>query len=586
MKLRLLVLFFITCLFNTLYPQYDSNTVLTLQEKLRPFQENDQIDSIWFYENKALAISQKISYNPGIAHAYGSFGVIYKIKGNYPLALDNFFKALAIYEKTHNEYWILVQYSGIASVYYLQKNYDKAKSYYNKALVLSRKIHDKRIESDNLCNLALLYGETGQYEQAKECLEKALKIDTEMGNEIGMVHELANLGELYNTLKQYSNANDCAIKAIALAEKNEYPYILPSCYMIIGQVKESLKQNSEAESYFLKAMKMAAGFDDMQDKMKIASGLSQFYANTGKPALALQYYKQEIQYRDSMYNEENVKKTVELEMNYEFEKKQAAQQFENDKKVYQLEAENKLQRQWRAFFVAMIVLAIAALIFAKRAYDNKKKVAKLMSDESSRKEVLLQEIHHRINNNLQIISSLLTLQANSADNEKLSEYLLQSQNRIQSLSLSHELLYESNTSMEINMKDYINKILIYHREIVASLPKKIEIRETVETVLFPSRLAVPLALIINELVTNAVKYAFTDQDEGLIQVTLSTLDNNNNWLITVSDNGKGLPDVSQNRKDSLGLKLTGILTRQIKGVFNSKNEGGAFFSISFSKNQA
>ncbi len=581
MIFRLPILLFILSFSNYLCAQADSNAVLAIQSKLRPFQENDQIDSIWFYETKALAISKKINYDPGIAHALSSFGVIYKIKGNYPLALDNFLKALAIYEKAKNEFRVLVQYSGIASVYYLQKDYDKAQMYYNKALVLSRKIKDKRIESDNLCNLALLYGETGKYEKAKSCLEEALKIDEEMGNEIGMLHELANLGELHCILKQFVEADSSADKAIRLAEKNEYPYIVSSCYMIKGKVKEYAKQFNEAEKLFLKALKCSEKDDDLQVKMKIASGLSEFYTTVGKNDLALFYYKQEIQFRDSMYNEEDTKKTVELEMNYEFEKKQAALKFENDKVVYQLEAENKLQKQWRIFFIIMIVLALMGVIFFKRAYDNKKKLASFLEAEDQRKDLLLREIHHRINNNLQIISSLLTLQANNVNNDKLSEYLLQSQNRIQSLSILHELLYEKNTTLRINMNEYINKILIYHRSVLSSMQQKIEIEEHIDDVVFSSKQAVPVALIVNELVTNCIKYAFIGKNEGLIKVILKLNHENSECVVTVSDNGNGIPEESQKRQESLGLKLVSILTRQLRGTVNSKNNNGANISINF-----
>ena len=217
----------------------------------------------------------------------------------------------------------------------------------------------------------------------------------------------------------------------------------------------------------------------------------------------------------------------------------------------------------------------------KRAYDNKKKLAALLYDEDQRKELLLREVHHRVNNNLQIISSLLTLQANNADNEKLTEYLAQSQNRIQSLAALHELLYDTNSPLEINMQDYINKVLDFHRDVLNTLNNKVTLEAIIESYKFPTKTAVPLALIINELVTNSIKYAFTNASEGVIKIILSKNDIENNWTLTISDNGKGMPHESERRKDSLGLKLVTIMAKQIKATLVSKNDAGTVFNLIF-----
>lgn len=562
--------------------QNDTNTVRELHKKIRVFQTNDQIDSIAFYEQKALEISKAINYEFGITHALTTFGLIYRIKGDYAKALDNFFKALAIYEKKKDKTYILVQITNIAAVYYFQADNKKAKKYYLQAIALSREIGDERIESDNLCNLAAVYNDEGDYANSEKCLNEALKIDRETHNEIGVIHELVDLGNLYISKGEYEKALVFAKEALELSWKNDYKNIVPTCYKIMGTASFELKNNKDAEHYYLKALDAVLKFHDMNEKMQIEGSVSDFYEATNRPDKALVHFKNHIQYRDSMYNEENTRKLVETEMNYEFDKKQAAIKYENDKLVYQLEADNTLHKQWRLFFIVVIVLTLVVLFFMQRAYNNKRKLAVLLAQEDQRKDVLLQEVHHRINNNLQIISSLLTLQANTADNEKLTEYLVQSQNRIQSLSAMHELLYDTNSPLEINMKDYLHKVLNFHRDVAGSMPIPVSIEEEVASVFFPTKLAVPVALIINELVTNSLKYAFAEKENGRVKVTLQENPGENNWMVTVSDNGKGLPAEGGGRKDSLGLKLVNIMTRQIKGTFLSKNEQGAFFSLIFS----
>ena len=132
------------------------------------------------------------------------------------------------------------------------------------------------------------------------------------------------------------------------------------------------------------------------------------------------------------------------------------------------------------------------------------------------------------------------------------------------------------------MKDYLHKVLDFHRDVAGAMPIPVTIEEDVASVFFPTKLAVPVALIINELVTNSLKYAFAEKENGCVKVTLQENPGENNWIVTVSDNGKGLP-VEGGRKDSLGLKLVNIMARQIKGTFLSKNDQGAFFSLIFNR---
>jgi two-component system, sensor histidine kinase PdtaS len=256
--------------------------------------------------------------------------------------------------------------------------------------------------------------------------------------------------------------------------------------------------------------------------------------------------------------------------------------FETEKSEEKIGLLEEEKHRTRLFFGIFIVLAAVGLFFAWRAYSNKKKVAEFMASENHRKEVLLEEVNHRINNNLQIISSLLSLQANSADDERLKDYLQQSQNRIQSLASLHELLFMNDSSLKINMRDYLEKVLVYHKDILSTLQGKVRLELNVANDQFPPQVAVPVALIVNELVTNSLKYAFADGKDGQLNVSLlHRSDHNENWLLCVSDSGKGLPADDKFRKDSLGLRLVNLMTKQMKGVLTKSNSPGATFEITF-----
>ncbi len=581
MKLPLLLLFLLSLFVFPINAQNDTVKVISWYDKSQVFEENSQSDSELVYLTKSLSLAEKLNFTRGISVSLGSLGTFYMHKGEYPKALTYYFRGLGIDEKNGNKKGILTKSGNIGIIYDNQGDFPKALEYYNKALSIARELNEKKYISIQFCNIAIVYSIQHKFDLALSNFEKALEMDCALNDKEGIARNLSNIGSVYEDSKRFMLSLEKHLQALKIAEEIDDKNIIVSCLTNIGWVNTDLKKYKVAEEYFVKALKISEEVDDLNLKSQMESILSDFYKESGNERLALQHYKTYISIRDSVYNEENTKKSVREEMNYDFEKKRAATKFEHDKVVYQLEADNTLQKQWRVFFITVIALAFIVLFFVKRAYDNKKRLTIVLEAEDQRKDVLLQEVHHRINNNLQIISSLLTLQANSAENEKLTEYLVQSQNRIQSLSALHELLYDTNSPLEINMEDYINKVLDFHRDVLQALPAKVMMESDIQPVKFPTKLAVPLALIVNELVTNSIKYAFVNKKEGLIKVSLKENPEGNSWQVTISDNGTGLPDESGKRKDSLGLKLVNIMTKQIGGVLTSKNENGAVFNVTF-----
>ncbi|NQE34882.1 PAS domain-containing sensor histidine kinase [Microcoleus asticus] len=201
------------------------------------------------------------------------------------------------------------------------------------------------------------------------------------------------------------------------------------------------------------------------------------------------------------------------------------------------------------------------------------------------KEVLLQEIHHRVKNNLQVISSLLKLQSRYIQDSRVSEMLKESQNRVRSMALVHEQLYQSKDWSNIDFAEYIQNLahnLFQAYEIHAEGVK-------LQTNIAPCSLnidtAVPCGLIINELVTNALKYAFTGQIKGKINIDF-TLGNNRLCVLTVSDSGIGFPqDLDYRKARTLGLRLVGSLVKQIRGKIELLETAGTTFKITFSQPQ-
>lgn len=197
------------------------------------------------------------------------------------------------------------------------------------------------------------------------------------------------------------------------------------------------------------------------------------------------------------------------------------------------------------------------------------------------KETLLREIHHRVKNNLQIISSLLNLQMQFIEDEKLRVLFNDSCSRVRSMSLIHEKLYQTKSLSKIDMKDYILDLSRFLRSAYLRESQNIEIRADLGEVSLPVDMAVPCGLIINELVSNSLKYAFKGLEGGFIDILLQKDDEK--IKITISDNGVGLPDsVNLENSTTLGLQLVSGLTEQVNGTIDILREEGTKFILTFS----
>ena len=213
---------------------------------------------------------------------------------------------------------------------------------------------------------------------------------------------------------------------------------------------------------------------------------------------------------------------------------------------------------------------------------ERKKAEDQVKASLAEKVVLLREIHHRVKNNLQVVSSLLNMQARGARNRDTIEILTESQNRINAMALIHAQLYESRDLSEINMKGFIDKLLIQLFQSHPVQGTRITKMVSVADYPVPLSIAVPIGLIVNELLSNILKHAFVGRAEGTIEVSL-TASEEGKINLSVSDDGVGLPagfDIDKTR--TLGLRLIKILAEdQLQGTLGAISEEGTTFNIEF-----
>ncbi len=248
--------------------------------------------------------------------------------------------------------------------------------------------------------------------------------------------------------------------------------------------------------------------------------------------------------------------------------------------AYSVRLHREEQRRYNEQLEALVAERTAAL---ESEITGHKTAQQELSRSLREKEVLLKEVHHRVKNNMQVISSLLNIQADSIMDKRFQTLLTESQQRIKSMALIHENLYRSDSLLEINFREYIqmltNGLVRFYRFDALAISLELDVDE----VLLDIDTAVPCGLIINELVSNSLKHAYQGREgEGCIRVQFKESPDGKSYWFSVKDDGKGIDNsIDLENSSSMGLEIVRILTEQLDGSWRHENDGGTEFMIDF-----
>jgi len=217
---------------------------------------------------------------------------------------------------------------------------------------------------------------------------------------------------------------------------------------------------------------------------------------------------------------------------------------------------------------------------AQEEIVERKKAEQTIKESLLEKEILLQEIHHRVKNNLQIISSMLNLQSDQTSNPAVSEFVTASQGRINSMAMIHEMLYQSKNLAQVKFDDYVQQLVRHFRETATMLKKQVWFDVDIEELFLNIDTAIQCGLILNELVSNALKHAFPEDRRGCIQILFSK--NSQGYSLHVQDDGIGLSeDINFTETKTLGYHLVTALVHQLHGEISIDRSEGTRYTITF-----
>lgn len=537
------------------------------------------LDSATFYFNRALNGYISVDDKKGQATTYFKIGWVHKRKGELKEAMQVDLWALRLMEQIKDKSGIAGAMNRISEDLARQERTKEALEYAKKTIEFSKK---NKIDIE----LAYAYKSAGDAEIAmyhpKEAYmhyDSAMTLFKKMGESAFTIVNIKN--DRANALKRMGKWKEALLEymeCLKMAEEINYQNNIYVCYANIGEVNTLLGNYPEALKYQLKTVALQEMNKDISNLTENYGHVSTIYEKMGDYKNALKYQKLARTMRDSTAKIESDQAMSELMTQYETDKKNKTIAFQN--------ATIAQQKKMQSLYIAIACLLAIILFglyysFQKRQKKNEQltRLNNELDKRNHQNELLLKEIHHRVKNNLELVKSLLSLQSAQLSDAASREAMQASQNRVQSMGIIHQKLYQGENLGSIEMKDYFVNL---GEGILDSFnaEDKVKIECAMETLELDVDTAVPIGLIVNELLTNALKYAFPENGSGHISISLARIDPEV-LTLRVKDNGVGkLPGIKPHGT-GFGSQLIHLLTYQLNGTMIEHNEQGTAVEFQF-----
>jgi len=460
----------------------------------------------------------------------------------------------------------------------LEESLKLFQEHYNMLIALNQEEASAR----SLTNIGIVHAMKKEYEEAIPYFKKAIELSKRHQNNYLLAFASGSMGQNYSDLGQMDSSIiylETALDAFA-DTNNEFGVMMTS--MQIGGVHLKNENYTTSLNILLPAYKKARELSTVKITNDIIKIIGKAYEKLGNHKLSNQYLKMHIELRDSLMDEQVVKAVNNAEAKYENEKKQL--EIEQLSLKDQLN-EDRISLQRKALGGLVIGLGLLSFLLYRLFGQNKqiKSQNKIITKAISDKEVLIKEIHHRVKNNLQVISSLLGWQSRSIEDQKAKEAFQEGRSRVYSMSLIHQNLYKKDNLTSIEMDPYIDKLGHNLIQTYNVGDTKVTFQKNVQSDLdLDVETVVPLGLMINELLSNSLKYAFINRATGLIAVSL--YEKGNQLILMVKDDGVGLDKTSLDGNiESIGHRLISAFVNKLDAQIQISGDSGTTVTLTINK---
>jgi len=526
--------------------------------------QGDVIKALEYHE-KSLKAQEDIGNKEGIATSLNNIGFIYKNQGNTPKALDYYFKSLKIYEEIGNKQGIATSYNNVSALYESQGDFRMAFQYDRKGLKVSEEAGNKYGIARALNNIGLYYSHQGNIPEAFEYYQKSLRLYEEIGTKSPRSTLLKNIGQLYELQGNFSKASEYYTKSLTIQEEVGDKRLIAAILSDLGNIQLKQKKYKQAAAYCSQSLQIGQDIGNPQIISDASENLSEIYSALGKYKEAYRMHVLFKQMSDSVSNVETRKLTVKKEMQYDFDKKEAALKAEHEKKDALAAAEIKRQTVIRNFTFAAACLAAIFSFFLIRSFNRRKKIAFDMQVS----EVEMKALRSQMNPHF-IFNSLYSIKKYVLENngENASRYLSK-------FSDLMRLILENSREQEVPLEKDLAALELYMQLEALRFQNRFQYIIQIDSQIDKENTLIP-PLLLQPFVENSIIHGLPGVERGLIKISVSK--EGNMIRCIVEDYGIGrkqsvkVESGEEKKRESLGIKITEERLHIINHLKNSKTD--------------
>jgi two-component sensor histidine kinase len=569
---------------NTGVQPTDTAAVSALIVKANSFIQSN-FDSLHYYAKKALDMAVSINFPLGIAKAKAAEANYLRRKGKYPEAIATGLEAIKLYDSLR--LWQnLVFAKNLVADFYKEMGGEKGTAEYQRLGLNMSKEAQQLAEKEKdipgvitslneqgiiLRDMSQTTGKADLMDSAFVLYEKGIDIILTTGKgeeQLGKFYN--NISQVYNEhFKDYNRALEYQMKAVAFNKKRNNNFSLTHNYNAIAETYLNMGNYEQANNY---ALQMLALSKSLNTPFRMVNGylvLSVINRKMGRYDSALYYFEKKAGLSDSLNNLQRSNQIAEMQTKFETAEKEERIGFLNNLN------KTKNQRLWLMGGAAGLLLLLLSVVWVQKRRSQQQQAQ--IQKQSEKLQWMMKELHHRVKNNLQIVSSLLNLQRYRLKDEESAAAIRESQLRVQAMSLMHQRLYQVEDVTMVNFRLYLTDLAETLMQAYGYSPDKFDLAITVEKEMLDVDTVMPLGLLVNEVLTNSFKYAYEQVERPLLTISLKE-EGNNRLQLTIADNGPGLKDTGT-EQEGFGKKLIQALTKQLKASCTINSDKGTRYTI-------
>ena len=586
---------------RSLYQTTASDSVrMEVLNELIAYTAYNDITQALKYGHQFDSIAASTGDDERIAHGKKLLGICYYMAEQYDRSVEYYLASLEGFKLLRDTFDMGMIYNNIGSIYDVTDDPQQALTYFGQAKAYFDQTNDLEWQALIRQNLATQYEKIEKpdtalimYQEALDLYErpevKASAYGPLYNSRLAMV--LVNLSRIHALRGENELSISYGERALSLSDAELDPYTLMQAKNALGKAYLEEGNLTLATANLGESLQWSRELDNNVMTANNLGLLAEAYQYRGDFRRAFEAKNEQSRLVDTLFNERREQAMNELITRYDTEQKEqeiALLQSSNQIKDLQIAKVQRERWLWGGGLLMVLTLAGVFFFFFRLNSHKNQLLAEqynTIQHALNEKEALLREIHHRVKNNLQVISSLLSLQERRMQGESGVLALQESRNRVQSIALIHQHLYQQEDVSRIRMPEYFSELVRQVQSGFAEEGKQVDIDLRIDDVRLDVDSVIPLGLIANELLTNAFKYAFRQKETGRIELAFRQKEDGA-FLLRVSDDGIGLPtDQIDGKGNSFGMKLIRTFASKLKSELQIASEAGTRVSLYIPSNQ-